>query len=233
MIIDGKNICHVGLGIPSGDTWLADFAISVLSVIGDLKRTPIPGYDANMVSVMNVKSSILPKQRSDIVDEAVNKQCDYLLWVDSDQVFPGDTARRLIASGKDIIGCNIAMKMVPSLPTARRFSETYPKVGEIVYTDIEKSSGLEKIWRIGFGVTLVKMEVFKKVAKPCFNFSWSEAIGYKGEDWDFCEKAEAQGYEIWLDHDMSKSIYHLGLYNYGHKDIDPSQKNIIIDHAGT
>jgi hypothetical protein len=231
MEIDGKKIFHLGIGIPSGDHWLADFAISVLSVIGDLKRTTVPGYDDCMVSVLNVKSSTLSQQREDIVDKAMKDQCDALLWADSDQVFPGYTVRRLLKHGKDIVGCNIALKMIPSLPTARKHSETYPKVGEIVYTRPE-STGLEKVWRLGFGIMLINMDVFKRIEKPYFNLGWSKEIGYKGEDWSFCEKAEAAGTDIWVDHDLSKDIYHLGTYRYGHKDIDSTETNIKIKRAG-
>lgn len=230
MDLNGKKVFHLGIGIPSGDHWLADFAISVLSVIGDLKKTPIPGYDDCMVSILNVKSSTLCQQREDIVDRALEDQCDYLMWADSDQVFPGNTARRLIAGGKDIVGCNIALKMIPSIPTARKWSDRYPKIGEIVYTKPD-STGLEKIWRIGFGVTLINTEVFRRLSKPYFNLTWTKEIGYKGEDWSFCEKAEAAGYEIWIDHDVSKDIYHLGTYRYGHKDIDPTEKYVKIKHG--
>lgn len=231
MNINGKKVFHLGIGIPSGDHWLADFALSVMSTVGNLKSKPLPGYDDCMVSILNIKSSILPKQREDIVDRAFDMECDYLLWADSDQTFPGDTVRRLMTSGKDIIGCNIAMKMVPSLPTARSYSVKYPEVGDIVYTGPE-STGIEKIWRLGFGIMLINMEVFKKLDRPYFNFSWSKDRGHKGEDWAFCEAAEKVGYEIWVDHDVSKEVFHLGTYAFGQKDIDSTEKNVKIVRMG-
>lgn len=226
-----KKFFHLAVGIPSSDHWMANFAICVLQLIGDLKAKPLPGYDDTKISILNIKSSILPKSREDIVDEAVKMGCDALIWVDSDQVFPSDIVRQLWARDKDIIGCNIAMKMTPSLPTARKHSKKHPEIGDIVYTE-ESNKGIEKVWRLGFGVMLIKLHVFSKIEKPFFDMTWTKERGYKGEDWSFCEKVEAAGLEIWVDHAASWDTYHLGLHGFCHKDIDPTEKNIKIVRLG-
>lgn len=226
-IQDGKKVLNVALGIPSLDTWFADFALSVIGVSIDLKTIPVPDCDLVGVHVMNIRSSAIPKLRQDIVEDAQKRKCDYLLFVDSDQTFPRDTARRLIASGKDVIGCNIAVKRLPSLPTARKFVAKYPITGDIVYTTPE-STGLEKVWKLGFGVMLIKMSVFDKLDVPYFNFGWNNEVGFVGEDWYFCEQLTRKGIDLWIDHDLSKEIGHIGPYQYSHDDIDYTEQKLKV-----
>ena len=35
-----------------------------------------------------------------------------------------------------------------------------------------------------------------------------------GEDYSFFEKAKALGYELYIDQDISKGVYHLGTFAY-------------------
>ena len=37
---------------------------------------------------------------------------------------------------------------------------------------------------------------------------------YQGEDWAFCEACEKAGIPIFIDHDVSKLVGHVGNYEY-------------------
>lgn len=226
-IQDGKKILHVALAIPSLDTWQADFALSIIGTVIDLKEKPIPGYDATGVHIINVRSSAIAKLRQDITVSALEQKCDYIVFVDSDQTFPRHTVRQLIAADKDVIGCNIAVKRLPSLPTARKYDVKHPLTGDIVYTT-PTSTGLEKIWRLGFGVMLIKATIFEKLDLPYFNFSWRPETGFIGEDWYFCEKLEKAGIDLWIDHDLSKEIGHIGSYQFSHDDCDHTEQKLRV-----
>jgi hypothetical protein len=39
---------------------------------------------------------------------------------------------------------------------------------------------------------------------------------YIGEDVFFCQKAAAAGFKIWIDHDVSKEIGHIGTFEFKH-----------------
>lgn len=226
-----EKIFRIGIGIPSLDMWHADFAVSVIGVCTNLKSIPLEGYDGVQVNLINYRSSAIAKLRQDIVEEAQRLKLDYLLFVDSDQTFPPDLARRLLSRGKDVIGCNIAVKRLPSLPTARKFEPKWPLVGDIVYTTPE-STGVEKIWKLGFGVMLIKMSVFDKLKKPYFNFGWNEVAGFVGEDWYFCELLNRAGIDLWIDHDASKEVGHAGTYLFTHNDVDYREEKLKIIRPG-
>jgi hypothetical protein len=221
------KIFHLGIGIPSLDYWHADFATSVIGVVGDMKTQMLPGYDLSRVSTINIRSSTIAQQREDIVKTARKQECQYLLFVDSDQIFPHDTARRLIMHNKDVIGCNIAVKRLPSLPTARSYVEKWPYTGDIVYTT-PTSKGIEQIWKIGCGVLLIKMEVFDRLTEPWFNFGWNDEVGYVGEDWWFCNKLWEAKIPMYIDHDLSREVGHIGNYIYTHKDVEYAERIVQI-----
>jgi hypothetical protein len=53
---------------------------------------------------------------------------------------------------------------------------------------------------------------------PWFHVPWdAEKMRYEcGEDVYFCKKATAAGFEILLDHDLSKDVYHIGNMEFGY-----------------
>src|SRR3546814_13800455 len=46
---------------------------------------------------------------------------DYILWMDSDHVFPAESLCRLWARNVDIVGVNYSRRCSPTAPTAARF----------------------------------------------------------------------------------------------------------------
>jgi len=75
----------------------------------------------------------------------------------------------------------------------------------------ERTTGLEKVWRVGTGVMMIKSTVFHDIKKPWFPVKWIESEQrWQGEDWGFCEKLEQAGIPIWVDHDTSALVGHWG-----------------------
>ena len=204
----------LALAIPSGHLWEADFALSVVQFTMAMGRVQVPGYKGQMLQVINKRTSLLPKSRSELLDDAIRVGCTHLLFVDSDQTFPPDIVHRLIKHNKPVIGCNIATKSVPSGPTARNFSPTWSG-GDMVFSN--GKSGIEKVWRLGCGIMLIDLGVVQKVPKPWFGVEWHEGMNeFVGEDWFFCQQLEKAGVEIWVDHDVSLEVGHVGSFTFTH-----------------
>jgi hypothetical protein len=167
--------------------------------------------------VHNKRGSILAQMRQSQVEAAIQNKATHLLFVDSDQMFPRDLAHRLLAHEKQIVAANVATKVIPASPTARL--RTASKEGTPLYTTPD-STGLVQVWRIGTGIMLIDLNVFKRKGlkqAPWFSQHWDEDLGsYVGEDWAFCERLEAAGVKLWVDQDVSKEIGHLGTLNFGH-----------------
>lgn len=156
-------------------------------------------------------STILLNQRENLIEKAKEIKADYVLWLDSDMIFPSTTALRLLEHGKDIVACNY-MKRTKPLKT-------------VAYTDVtnwdswvrlEPQDNLIKVEGIGMGCMLMKTEVFDSLTKPYFEFTYSdETKSWHGEDFFIQKKLREKGYDIYVDTLLSMEIKHLGLYAYG------------------
>ena len=211
------SIFRLGLVLPSLQTWDADFGISLLQLTLMMARVRVPGYENNALKIFNRRSSMIPKSRQELVQDALKENCSHVLFIDSDQVFPSSLAHRLAKHREMVVACNVATKSQGnSIPTAR----AKPGPGEwwgghTVYSN--HKHGIEKIWRIGFGVILINLQVFKNLPLPWFNNKWyDEYQEFLGEDWFFCELMEKQGVPIYIDHDVSREIGHVGKWIYTH-----------------
>lgn len=211
------------IGIPTCGKWESDFGISLvnasLGVWSDeglemLKRCGViaDGGDIKLLTMVS-KGSILPSQRSDIARRAIQKGCTHLLFADDDMTFPMHTIIGLLARDLDIVGANCATKAIPPLPTGRKGE----KEDEIVFTRYD-SKGVEEVTRLGTGIMLIKTEVFEKLGEPWFAIPYdNEKKGYIGEDVFFCRKAMEAGYKLYVDHDLSKQVGHVGQLDYCHQ----------------
>jgi hypothetical protein len=209
-----KKHLNCVLGIPSGQEWNAQFAVKVVNLVASFTQKQVPGYTSQELRVVNVRSSILPKNRMDLVTAAKTLKATHLLFIDSDHTFPTNLVHRLAAHGKPIVAVNCVTKTIPAIPTARAKAED-PR-GACVYTDPD-STGLEQVWRIGTGVMLIEMSVFDKIGMGVWDMKYlPEAGTYQGEDWTFCEACEKASIPLYIDHDVSKLVGHVGNFEFTH-----------------
>ena len=207
----------VFIGIPSGSDWKADFGMSLAALMASAGRPLKGGGFIERVQLWNTKGSILSRSRHTLVRKAQELQCSHILFIDSDMVFPNWTLHALLSHDKAVVAANCAVKQLPSLPTARQQGDK--PAGTLV--DSRETRGISRVWRVGTGVMLLKTSVFDSIQQPWFDITWNEANDdYTGEDWSLCEKLEAAGIPVYVDHDLSRHIGHVGSYTYEHKDIE-------------
>ena len=210
-----KDHLRVVVGVPSGQHWVAQFGVDLGSLMVQFYMTRVPGFKSQELRVANVRSSILPKNRLDCIKVAKAAKADYLLFLDSDHSFPSNMLHRLIAHGKAIVAANCVTKTIPSATTARGYSPSDPQ-GIPIYSDAEKV-GLEEVWRVGTGVMLIRKDAIEAIPHNVWGMVYREdADTYQGEDWSFCEAAKVAGFPIFIDHDVSREVGHIGNYEYTH-----------------
>lgn len=210
---------RLAIVVPSMQTWHADFGMA-LTMMACYLSHQVPGYTSQVFTIHNTKGSILAQLRERAVALAIKNHATHLLFVDSDQTFPKDTAHRLLAHGKPVVACNVATRMLPSGPTAR-LSDGVP-----LYTR-KGSGGLVKVWRVGTGVMLIDIEAIKHLEQPLFAQHWNpEKQDYTGEDWAFCEKLEAAGIPIFVDQHLSREIGHVGQLVYSHDLVEMAKSEV-------
>lgn len=216
----------VTIGIPSGDTWNAKFGMCLVQMFLDTMINPIPNMGkVQHVKIHNIQGSTIWRQRQQIIEKAIEDESTHLLFVDCDQTFPSTTIRRLLFHQKELIACNIATKQIPSIPTARKWING----GAVPVFTTPESQGLEKVWRIGTGVMLVDLSIIPKIEEPWFQVSSLNESDHYGEDWWFCQQIEKAGIDIWIDHELSWEVEHIGSLAYGHQHITPEVIAVVED----
>ena len=172
------------------------------------------------IDLFTSAGTLIFDQRNSLVKTALEIKADYLLFVDADMRFPKDTLKILMAHDKDIIGVNATTRSEPVKPTAKNFivNEDQSVDWLPIYSNVR--SGIEKADGIGCGVMLVKTKVFKEMEEPYFYFEQLGNNKILGEDIYFCIKAKDEGFDTWVDHDLSKGIRHIGQYVYGWDNIE-------------
>ncbi len=177
---------------------------------GGLKMYTMPG-------------TLIFDQREKLVEVALKEGCDAVLFIDSDMRFPHDTIEILLSREQPIVGVNAVTRRKPVLPTALRLMVERDKNDKIVRHKWEKvdsmgKEGVEPVSALGFGVTLIRKEVFDGMKRPWFDVGWGKA-GIVGEDVHFCVKAMDAGFQPHVDHSLSKFIGHIGTYEYRWEDV--------------
>ena len=166
------------------------------------------------ISLKISEGTLIANQRAELSLDAMREGCSHLLFIDSDMRFPQDMISRLLAHDVDIVATNCARRRMPTGPTAQVYKENGDR--ELVWS-MPESTGLQEVGSVGMGVMLIKAGVFKALSEPWYETPWrSDKRGYIGEDVFFCKKAREAGFKIWIDHDVSKEIGHIGTFEFKH-----------------
>jgi hypothetical protein len=67
---------------------------------------------------------------------------------------------------------------------------------------------------VGFGVVLMRTAIVNGWSQPWFRHGLNDQFGDVGEDVMFCRAVRAAGHAIYIDHDLSKEVGHIGQYTY-------------------
>jgi len=151
-------------------------------------------------ALMMKTGALIYSSRDAMATEAIKNEFDYVMWFDSDMVFPADTLVRLMNTLKekdlDIISGLYFRRIPPYSPVLFDKLEIEGEACE--WSEFTKlPEELFEIGACGFGCVLMKTDVFFDVqAKFGQMFA---PIGRNGEDVAFCWRARQCGYKIYCD----------------------------------
>ena len=186
-------------------TW---FASSLAGLIGAAQTLPFwPQVESVETTLLVQESSVIHGNREALIGKALEWGATHVLFMDDDMVFPPQAVASLFGRRHDIVITNYPKRGFPLTPTAVRVDG-----GPMVTVG---KRGSEEAYYGGCGLALFDAEVFRATPRPWFLPKWDEASqGYTTEDLPFYEKARAQGYRVWVDHDASKMIGHNGNWTF-------------------
>lgn len=203
----------VAICVPCRDTVMTGFAFDLAKLCAYEGVTRCAKGGSLMI--YQVPGTLIFNQRERLAEEAIKDGADAILWVDSDMRFPKDALEILLSRDLPIVGVNATTRRFPVVPTALDID---PETGDLVKVQSKGKTGLEQVMGVGFGMVLIKKEVFLAAQKPWFWFEQTDKGGTIGEDIYFCAKAFDVGYQTVIDHDLSMHIRHIGTYEYGWDD---------------
>lgn len=190
--MDSKKLPSVAIAVPSGDMVHADFARAYAELCMASAKLPL--------HLITVKSSIVAQARNNGVELAKRCGADFLLFLDSDMLFPPTALFRLLLHRKDIVGATYTKRVAPFEILGTALAEQ----------PLNPSGDLLEMRRIPTGCLLINMQVFEKLSKPYFRFETDANGDIVGEDYVFCDRAREAGFRVWCDSLMSREIGHIG-----------------------
>lgn len=200
--------------IPSSGQCRTQFAVSLSGLVGYFSGNLIdPGTKEQGLCIVNVESSCISDNRERLVMNAIAQGATHVCFIDDDMAFEADTLHVIARRGLPIVGTNYPFRIAQGGFTALNLNQQ-----DRIVTD-ESSKGLQEVNYTGFGFCLIDIEVFKAVPQPWFQTYWHpEMMRYSTEDQPFAEKCRQAGFRWYCDHDASKKLKHVGIYEFTYRD---------------
>lgn len=193
---------HLAIGGPTRDAVPAAFAVDLAQLYA---KTRERGPWAT-VTVGFVASTYIHVGREWFLEASIKQGATHVLWLDTDMSVPAETAILLAMHEQPVVGCNYVVRQESGLFTACRGDQRVPTT--------EASTGLEAVEYVGMGALLMRTDVVKDLGRPWFRHGLNDCGGDVGEDVMFCRGLGAAGYQIFIDHDLSKRIGHIGQHTF-------------------
>lgn len=207
-----KNDLRILIAVAAHDQVSAGFAHDLAMLIGQ------SGYnrpDIELRLSFN-KGTILSALREGLVMDAVDRDATHICFIDSDMRFPANAVIQLLSHGQPATGVNYVTRRFPLKPTA------YVKEDEVLWTEPD-SNGLVEVVRMGLGLALFDMDIFRFIPQPWFPIEFkTKEIGdrrfnyYLTEDYALCDKIRTAGVRVLVDQDLSQHIRHEGSWEFSH-----------------
>lgn len=146
-----------------------------------------------------LSGSLVYESRDKLVRQAISIGADYVMWFDSDMIFPDDTLIRMHEHMKDkeIVSGLYFRRAAPFTPCIfKSYEEHENTISWEDYNDYPKDSVFE-IAGMGFGCVMMKTEILYDLA---LNYqAWFSPFKNCGEDISFCFRAKELGHKIYCD----------------------------------
>ena len=187
------------IGGPTRDAVPAAFATDAAHLFAYTRER---GPWGSNVSMHFVESTYIHVGREWFLEASIKQGATHVLWLDTDMSVMRETAVLLAAHDQPVVGLNYRVRQQSGLFTACRDGERIPT--------LETSTGLEAVDYVGMGCLLMRTDVVAQLGRPWFRHGLNDMGGDVGEDCMFCGGLRAAGYTIWIDHDLSKEVGHIG-----------------------
>lgn len=182
----------VFIAIPSMDTLSARFAQCLVNLVNCK-------HDFDVEVGFHI-GSLVYDSRNKLAERAINSDCDYILWLDSDMTFMPDTldimVKELEDNNYEMLAGMYYRRRPPFTPTLFKELRIMP-TGTVAREFDEIPEEIFEVAGCGFGCVLMKRNVLWNVL--CQHGYMFSPIDNVGEDLSFCWRARMCGHKIYCD----------------------------------
>ena len=172
-----------------------------------------------------ITNTLIYNARNTIAKNAVEAGFDYVLWLDSDMVFPSDTLKRLLEDmdGRDYVSGLCLSRKKNSAPCIQSDVRWWVEGNEAktsmdVFTEYPRDS-LFEVAGSGFACVMTSTVLLTKMVE-LYGAPFYPLMGM-GEDTTFCFRARQAGFKLYCDSRVK--IGHIGQRIY-------NEDSYIIEH---
>lgn len=190
---------NIGIGIPSPDWVNPTFAFDNLPAIIAYTKKNLKGLDR--LELMYQQGVRTDRNRNIILDQFITKSSiDYLLWLDTDMLYPHNIIVEYMRHEFDIIGCLYFKKSYPYEAVGYVSGSKKGKFRALDPRKIKKDT-VYTVAGLGYGGMMVNMKVYNKMGddkwtKYSDDFHMPRDVGQITHDLVFCENAKKYGFTI-------------------------------------
>ena len=214
----------IAICIPRHGDTKGDFTVSLARMLVHTMERQIEtpsGPRKPEIEIFSTSSSDLPRNRTELLKRAMAWQARYLLWLDSDHVFPRDALLRLLAHRLPVVGCNQPRRSDPTGPVAVRINAAGEKEHVWTTAELAKAGVVEEVYHVGLAFCLIDMLILHQVRDHVEKgVGWDQwnpfdrrrvpgTTARMGEDASFFAELREAGIGIHVDHGLSWLVGHI------------------------
>jgi hypothetical protein len=219
-----KPRMKIAICIPRHGDTKGDFTISLARMLVHTMAatvTTVAGPLKPEIEIFSTSSSDLPQNRTNLLQRAIAWQAHYLLWLDSDHVFPRDSLLRLLARQLPVVGCNQPRRADPTGPVAVRINASGEKEHVWTTAELARENAVEEVYHVGLAFCLMDMNILHLVKEHVERgVGWDQwspfdrrlvpgTTARMGEDASFFAELREAGVKVYVDHGLSWQVGHI------------------------
>lgn len=199
---------HIQILIPKGRPIVEGFAFSFISTLLysqnngkftfglSIKEQPFvtDEFDDN-------KYKRIAEAREELVQDAIDSNADYVLFLDDDTVFPINAIESMFDYDLDFVSALNFAKKPPFMPTifTSNFNRKENTINQRYKHILDYPEALIEVEGVGLFCALIKVDAIKKIRKPYFASPELDLASNIGEDISFCRRFWEAGLKIYVD----------------------------------
>lgn len=217
--VGGIKPVSLFISVCSGRGWAGQFGYSLASLMlaigygmGDTRARVEQGldgrYPVTKVNLVFSRQANIVASRNEHIMMAQAEGYTHFLSLDDDMTFPSNALNRMLEAGKPVIVANYRKKTADKI-------ECVCSGNDGLSLDSTGRTGLEPVLSFGMGLTLIDLACLADIPPPFFAVVWNKSHNaFMIEDAVFASILREHKVEVWVDHDLSQEIGHIGDYEY-------------------